>query len=190
MQILLAILSVLTLSQCGKQNTKSGKVDIKITPEIPIVITGDVGGLHPKTQPWFDFSVELTNNSDYTFKIVAVKAEIVLLDGSGSSMEATWAPSEYDFSNDVYTCSYVDFGTWRAGESKTMYLTNQTGASQCPTTNATTTVNALFTADNLPKAANPNNFRYRVKLKPLGYFINDAGDPDDRFERYKSFFTK
>jgi hypothetical protein len=65
-----------------------------------------------------------------------------------------------------------------------MYVTNTTGASNCYSGPIG------FFADNLPIPANSNNFRYRVKLKPLGYFVNADGEADDRFERYKSFFTK
>ena len=169
--------------QCGKQESKSSPVQINIVPDVPIVITASIEGQEGKEAPWFAFRVSIDNTTDQAFEIVALQIDITGQGTSGQLETKTLAfdPSQADYSLNDISCAYGSFGIWQPGQKKDIGVTGTTGCLSFA---------AKFFAGNNPKGTNANSFRYRVKAKPLGYFIDAQGDPDDRFEKFKYFFTK
>ncbi len=173
------------LVQCGQQKGKTANVTIYPIPAEPIVITADVtSGGKKFTAPWFDFTIKMKNGSDQPFVIVAIMASVSITDSSGAIATKDFAgdPGQANFENEVIICQYSDFGTFTVGEEDYIKITHSD--TSCP--------NGIrvFRVDGLPKPINANNYRYRVKLKPLGYFMDTAGLPDDRFEKEKTFYTQ
>jgi hypothetical protein len=181
-RVLLAALSFLFLIQCKGGANKADGAEITITPNTPIVITADIAS-PSRASPWFSFETSIENKTDSAFEIVALEAEITGTDDTGNlvSRKVAWSPSEFNYSTLSLQCSYASFGTWQPGDKKELQIT---GAGTC--------VSGIpqFIADGNPDGPNDDSFRYKVKLKPLGYFIDAEGDPSDRFEKFKLFFTK
>ncbi len=152
-------------------------------PETPIVITASIEGAEGKEAPWFGFRVNIDNQSDQTIELVALQLDITGQGNGGQLTTATVAfdPSQADFTLNDLQCEYTTFGTWGPGIKRDIGVIAH---GLCPGGGL-----QFFTGGN-PKGPNGNNFRYRVKAKPLGYFIDSAGNPDDRFEKFKYFFTK
>lgn len=173
------------LVQCGQQKGKTANVAIYPIPAEPIVITADVtAGGKKFTAPWFDFTMKLRNGSDQAFVIVAIMAQISITDNTGAVATKDYAgdPGQSNFENDVIICQYADFGTFTVGEEDYIKITH--ADTNCP--NGV----RVFRVDALPKPISANNYRYRVKLKPLGYFVDSSGLPEDRFEKDKIFYTQ
>ncbi len=181
-RICLIVLSLCAV-QCGKKLSKSSPVEVTIVPDVPIVITASIEGAAGKEAPWFSFKVSLDNQTDQAFEIVALQIEISGQGSSGQLETRTLAfdPSQLDYTLNELACSYGTFGVWQPGQKKDIGVTGTTGCLS---------LIAKFYAGGNPKGPNANSYRYRVKAKPLGYFIDAAGDPDDRFEKFKYFFTK
>ncbi len=186
--ILAAILILVAstgLIQCGNQKSKTANVEIFIVPEIPIVITADVtdGNGKKSTAPWFDFTMRIKNGSEQAFVVVAIVGEITITDSNGSTNTKTYAgdPGLFNYSNDTIECTYGTFGRWEVGEES--YIAVAHANASCP--NRT----AAFRVDSLPKPLGAS-YRYRVKVQPVGYFIDDDDLPADRFEKFHFFYTQ
>lgn len=184
LQLVFCVFAVFALVDCSKKKSKSQEVDVTIAPEKPIVITADATINGKKVAaPWFQFYVSLKNNSEENVTIIAVEAEIT---GQGASGQLTtanvaWSAGSFDGPyNDLIDCNYNDFGTWAPGEERSVSLDGI--FDECDGV-------AVFLVGSNPKSPNGNSFRYRVKLKPLGWF-GTILDPSDRFERFKYFYTQ
>jgi hypothetical protein len=76
------------------------------------------------------------------------------------------------------------------GDDKPLQLDG--ARSACYDTNADGTLAPRypsFYVGGNPKGPNGTNFRYRIKLKPLGWF-GSLFAPTDRFEKFKYFQTQ
>ena len=175
--------------QCGSKKSKSSPVQVNIIPDTPIVITASIEGQEGKEAPWFKFRVSVDNLTDQAFELVALQLEIT---GQGSSGQLTTAEAAFDPSsfNVVVLdtqCEYKTFGTWAPNTKREIGVIGYpiTGGLTCPS------LTAEFVVGGNPKGGpSGKNFRYRVKAIPLGYFVDANGDPEDRFEKFKYFFTK
>lgn len=178
----------LFLISCGGKSGKSNKIEVKAIPEKPIVITGDtVANGKDCSAPWFAYDVRIKNGADAKLRIVAIQAEVTGTSegGTPTTTTVTWSPSDFDGNHlgiDSPTCTYETFGTWDPDQDKEIELTG--AYSLCPTG-----ITDLFVCDN-PTGPQGKSFRYRVKLKPLGYFLDEDDIPSDRFEKFKMFFTQ
>jgi len=167
------------LAQCGKDDSKESGAKFTISPKKPIVITAKVSdGTKEYNPPWFEFRLSLDNRTGDVVTIVAVELEITGIDemGQPSTRTVAVAPSDFNWSTDTFECNYFSFGTWQKNEDETFLL--DTGNPAClgfP----------VFRIPDNPKGS----YRYRVKMKPLGYF-GDFGEANDRFEKYQYFHTQ
>ena len=177
------LLMLFTLPQCGEEG-KASKADFDIVPGKPIVITGDIeeNGTTIKA-PWFKFTASLTNNTGDSITLVAMKVEVIAISESGatSTVEKSFAPSMANYSTiSGFECAYKTFGTWADGETKKLRFDN--GSSSCLADDFE------FTVDSLPKQPG-SNFRYRVRLTPLGWFGTET-EPTDRFTKQLTIYTQ
>lgn len=181
--VTLILIASTGLVQCGQQKGKAANVSVFPIPDEPVVITADVtiSGKDVKG-PWFRFAVKLKNGSDQKFEIVALQAEISITDQTGNSVTKDFAsaPGGLNIETDTLTCKYDSYGTFDVNEEE--YLQVE-GTGSCPT------IIPSFVIDGLAKPTG-NSYRYRVKLKPVGYFVDSNGLPDGRFEKEKTFFTQ
>jgi len=182
--MLLIILAALHALQCGKKESKSSPAIITVAPEKPIVINTDIESPSIKAA-WFKFDVTVDNKTEFPFEIIALEAEVTAMDASGqfSTTDVAWVPSSINFSNDVIICNYSTYGIYAVGEKKKLGYYDEAGIG-CPTGSA------RFTSDGHPSGPSEKNFRYKVKLIPQGYFIDGNGDAEDRFEKFKLFYTQ
>lgn len=178
---LLSAIALSSLVQCGKTVSKAANVVITQVPDKPIIITADVGVY---TAPWFDFTIRIKNGSTQKFTIVAITVDVTITDANGQQATKTYAADAgiFDISTDSLVCTYSTFGTWAVNEEK--YVSIGNGGTGCPNREVG------FRVDGLPKPFNTNSYRYSVKVKPLGYFIDDNDLPADRFEKFKYFYTQ
>lgn len=193
--ILISALSSLAI-QCGANKSESQKVEFAVVPGSPIVFSANgsytVGGVKVTLgAPWYGFQVRVFNKSAQKVKIIAVKVETSIALVTGTTSNSTeYNPGKFDYSipDTSITCAFDDFGVYNAdmGSETAMYLTR---ASTSPALNCGTEPIPLFYVTGAP--ADPNkNYRYRVKVTPLGFFINGAGEPEDRFETDFTFTTQ
>ncbi len=179
----------LGLSACGGGGGgKSANTRLRILPEKPIVILGptkdqagqDIDG------PWFEFGMEVTNNTDETITVKALVAEVTAQDETGQFVTgtATWAATQVSktvlIAGEDFSCTYTNFGEIAPLATEALVLDN--GVAQCLTA-------PRFTVGSNESGVNGSNFRYRVKVKPLGWFGTDT-NPSDRFEKSVTFFTQ
>lgn len=184
-RVLFCVFAVASLSQCKGGKSKSQAAEMTVYPAQPIVIDASVKiGDKTYNKPWFSFEVEIENLTGYRFRIVALEAIITATSSSGTTTTKTvaWAPGEADYTLDDLKCSYTIFGTWDLNEKKKLRLENSN--------NLCGQADALFFSDNNERGVNGNSFRYKVKVKPQGYFIDENGNPDDRFDKTKTIFTR
>ena len=170
---------------CAGEKSKSQGANITVTPSKPIVIDADVTDDSGKklTRPWFEFRTRINNTTGDTITIVALQAEIYAQGPSGMQQKATVAftPSEFNFKlSETQDCKFSSFGVWANGDDKQLYLEN--GNENCNRT-------PVFRIGSNPTGPNGTNFRYRVQLKPLGWF-GPADKATDRFDKTFSFFTQ
>lgn len=172
---------------CAGDKSKSQGASLAVNPSKPIVINADITDDNGKklTRPWFEFRTRMTNNTGDTITIVALQADVYAQGPSGQQQKTTVAftPSEFNFKiSDTQECKFSNFGVWeKDGEKdKAFILDNgQTGCTRTP----------VFRIGSNPTGPTGNNFRYRVQLKPLGWF-GTADKATDRFDRTFSFFTQ
>lgn len=183
--ILICLILLPGITSCGGEKSKSHGAEVEIIPEKPIVITADTkdGSGNDVKAPWFEFRMRINNNTGHEFTIVAVSAEIFAQGSSGQpeTKIAAWTPSDFDFSLDEDTeCKFSSFGTWEVGASQVLVLKN--GIDACER------IPKFMVGDNLTGITG-KNYRYRVRVKPLGWFGTEL-EPEDRFEKVETFFTQ
>lgn len=183
----LLILLIPLIGQCGGKKGKSAEVEIEAIPDKPVVINADsTSGDKTYKKPWFKFQVKLTNNSDTKITIVALETETVSTTISGfNTMKGAVDPSTHNKTisiNDVvHECNYASYGTIDAKSSGFLQISHQD--PECPQGPITFFIDGVTVDDVSP------NFRFRVKLKPIGWF-GPADEPQDRFENSGSFSTQ
>ncbi len=183
--ILMTILAVPALASCGGKKSKSQLADLTVNPERPIVITADatLSGDKKITGPWFQFTMNMTNGSTEPITIVALELEVSAPDDTGviSSRPVAFSPGEFDFNlTETINCKYASFGTWQPGQTKAMTLESSSDACKgIP----------MFIVGSNAKGADGKNFRYRVKVKPAGWF-GTFDKATDRFEKSIVFTTQ
>lgn len=171
--------------QCGGKKSKSSDAQITVSPAQPIVIDVDLPDNDPPIRKsWFKFSVNINNKTGYTFEIIALEAEITAMDSTGgfSTRKVAWAPSEFNYTLNDIKCTYGTFGQWSPDQNKSLALQPQSGCVDGTVS---------FIADGNPSGPLGNQFRYKVKIKPVGYFVDTAsGEAEDRFTKTKLFYTQ
>jgi hypothetical protein len=189
------ILFIAALTSCGGDKSKSEKAKLSIIPEKPIVITGDAVDDNDTAikAPWFSFRASMTNESAYTVTIVALEVEVTGQNESGSSVTSTVAftPSQFNSSFEkpdgngatvTIECKYKYFAELAPGTGGGFRLMG--AVSDCGTPIPT------FYVGNNPKGREgSNNYRYTLRLKPLGWFGTYLL-PTDRYERTQTFYTQ
>jgi len=184
---------------CSKK-TKSQDVGVEVTPSKPIVFNADTTVSAGQNQidvsaPWFKFSVKINNQSTDPILIINLKAEASITNGTGQTAtgESTFDPSlsnytiEATATEEAIPCTYNSFGLFppRAGDAAAEPI------RMVPSENADVCSAAVidFYLDGLPDGGE-GNYRYSIKLSPIGYFVNAQNEPADRFERSITFRTQ
>lgn len=198
----LCALLVFGAAQCSNKG-KSSKIDLEVTPDQPIVITGDFKiGDRTISSPWFKFKVKVTNNSDEPVTILSLSMIVdgFSTDGQFIEKKATIGPSDANFTMDcttdiTWSVEYDTFGTFDPGESKYLYLVPSL-SSPSPNIGACSTATATINKVWLYLGGNPNkdtdhvsSYSYRVTLTPVGWFGTNE-EPTDRFEKSIYFSTQ
>jgi hypothetical protein len=194
---MMGILFITALSSCGGDEGKSGKVKLSIIPEKPIVITADSVDDNDNIikAPWFSFRASMNNTSTDTVTVVALEVEVTGTDENGSTVsgKVAFTPSQFNTSIEkpdgsgatvTVDCKYTYFAQLAAGTTasdlKLYGADPDCGDPPVPT----------FYVGNNPKGREgSNNYRYTVKMKPLGWFGSYLL-PTDRFERTQTFYTQ
>lgn len=128
---------VLVGVSCSSKKSDSASVDFQVLPGTPQVITGNYtyGDNKTATAPWFQFKVQVTNNSTQEFTMIGLQLTVTAFSKEGVSIVKTGTFSPAD-SNQTISCGaaagsstavtwnakYTDFGTWLPGESKNVYV--------------------------------------------------------------------
>lgn len=172
---------------CGKKAAdKSDSVTIDIEPPEPIVITADTSKF---SAPWFTFKVKISNGADAILNLVAVSFEVSITDRNGNTLSGSGAFSPSDLDDEVSTedaaCTFEEFDEYNPEDSFYLQSTNTSTDADCPTD----PIEITFAPEGLPSSDNLSAYRYKIKLTPEGWFINDDGTLE-RFTRFKQFFTK
>lgn len=196
LHIMMGILFIAGLASCGGDTSKSGKAKMSILPEKPVVITADVEQDGKKySGPWFNFRGSMFNGSTDTITVVALEIEVTGMGSSGNPTTSKVAFSPGQFNQDVVylpmgattpitvACKYTHFAQLNAGDD-----------SQFELLGAPETVCAgygpVFIIGGNPKGPPGNtNFRYTLKIKPVGWF-GTYDTPTDRFMRQQTFYTQ
>lgn len=194
---MMGILFITALTSCGGDEGKSGKVKLAIIPEKPIVITADSVDDQDNAikAPWFSFRASMNNTSTDTVTVVALEVEVTGTDGSGSTVsgKVAFTPSQFNTSIEkadpsgttiTVECKYTYFAQLTAGtvgaDFKLYGADPACGDPPIPT---------FYVANNPKGREGSNNYRYTVKIKPLGWF-GPYLLPTDRFERTQTFYTQ
>ncbi len=189
--IVISLFLATTLISCGGGGTTKGsKTSVDIIPPKPIVITGPTKDSLGNDVPgaWYRFSVSITNPTDEELTIVALQVETTTVDENGQSTttDTTFSPTQYNFQfSENIQCKYSSFGTIAANSSANLGLASG-GNPEC-------TGIAVFIVGGNSTGPNGNNFRYRVKVKPLGWFGPEGLSTTasfDRYEKTETFFTR
>ncbi len=180
--LILILFSAALLVQCGNDKNPAAKAKIIVNPKEPIVLLGAPSGTD-RTPPYFMFTVRIDNQTEGTFVIVSMKIEVTGISDSGTpiTVESYFDPSEKNETFENYECEYTSFGTWAPGVSQELRVDNaNTNCFSGP---------VMFIAESNPKNS-AGNYRYRVKVQPIGYFVDADGVATDRFEKFAYFFTR
>lgn len=183
----------ITVSGCGEEKNKSEGAVFEVLPSTPIVILGDVEIGDKKVQgPWFSFRVKMANTTDEDITIIALSITIFAQSENGQQVktEVAFSPSDFNFeittgtgdSAKTFECKFHSFGTWAKGQASTS-LSLDNGNTDCAGRIP------IFYIGNGEKGRNGNNFRYRVEVKPQGWF-GDYYVPKDRFNTDFVFYTQ
>jgi hypothetical protein len=183
--VAICALFLASLAQCAKKKSKSDGAEFGILPEKPIVILGDTkdSSGNDIKGPWFNFRVNMMNGTEDIVTIVALVLEVYAQDSSGQIVKAdvAFTPAAFDFTlSEDKECKFSTFGTWTVGEKKGFLLENS---------DPTCTRIPVFYIGNNPSGISGKNYRYRVKVKPMGWF-GTYDDPTDRFDKSFSFYTQ
>lgn len=181
---LLALVVAALSVQCAAKKSKSSAAVITVSPERPTVIDVDIEDPETKAS-WFEFDVTIDNQTEYPFEIIGLKAEVTSMDESGFFVTKTnvWVPSESNFTLDSLVCNYSTFGVFAVNEKKKLQIYDQFNQN-CPEGNI------RFVSDGNSSGPDNRHFRYKVKLTPIGYFVDSTGEAEDRFEKFKVFYTQ
>lgn len=185
---LISISVALGLASCGGAKGKSASLGVSIIPERPIVITGNGVSFTGTviTAPWFGFSVTMTNPTDEPITIIGLQMEVSSLDSNGEVVTTTFTSTPAEFNRpygDSISCTHYTFGTIPANTTTDTPLSvTLSGVPEC-------TAIPVFTPSGIPSGPSKNNFYYKVKIKPLGWF-GTYTTPSDRLEKFKYFTTQ
>ena len=196
---------LLFLLNCGKKG-KSSEVDIVVLPEQPIVFTSDLtylNGTSTVTVPknWFKFSLGLNNHSDSAITISALHVEVTMTSSTGSVTRKTadFNPNSFNYTvsstsggvTTSTTCTFSDFGQFdpRGIPAGPSYNNRSLFLIATPVNAACGIVTPTFYVGGLTDASGGNNFTYRVKVTPVGWF-GDRNHPEDRFSGSTTFSTQ
>lgn len=188
MRIIMFFTFALSLSACGGGGGgKSANTKIRILPEKPIVFTAPTKDMSGGTiqGPWFSFRMEVSNNTDETVTIQVLEADVSAQDANGQfvTTTATWSASALTktvtVAGEDFECEFTDFGEIAPGTTQQLSLTNS--EPLCATL-------PEFIVGSNPKG-DGENYRYRVKVKPVGWFGTYAV-PTDRYQKSATFFTQ
>jgi hypothetical protein len=173
------------LAQCSKAKTKSEEVTFSVLPDRPIVIDGDTVDSHGNKvkAPWFQFRLSVNNKSGSTVTVVAFQVTVYGQSSSGStqSTPASFSSTDFNYTTDLLDCEYPSFGEFPTGKGdQALSLSNA---------NTNCTAQPIFFVGNGTSGVSGSNFRYRVVVKPQGWFGTYA-DPSDRFEQTFTFYTQ
>lgn len=185
-QILLLILLPL-LAQCGGKGGRSQDTSASAIPEQPIVITADlkVGDITYQA-PWFRFKVSMSNSSDLPLYVIALKVDVTF-PLTGETRSYTFSPSEANYtftdaSNVTTKCEYDNYGLLAPGtQDYTLKVNN--GVTNCGV------AEIWFIPSGLPVDPNLQRFTYRVKITPLGWFV-ESPTKSERYIYSSSFTTQ
>lgn len=207
LRVLLVMLATVSVVQCSSKDGKSQQVEVTVDPENPIVITGDskdnLG--NEIAAPWIKFRVHISNQSNSPVTIIGIQMKVTRVgDISGTPLETSFTASNLNYSLETGdTCSYGSFGTLGPNEADTLRgildppVTNECAGFEFATNPGTATqaekdeTLATFFAGDLPTTEDESkaNYRYKVELKPLGWF-GTIDDQQDRFDRTIIFYTR
>lgn len=198
LQLAMIFFMGLGVLRCGAKG-KSADVDFSVTPDSPIVITGDfkVGDKTVKA-PWFSFGGTVTNNSDEEVTIVALEMTVTgtTINGGFISKNVTVTPSDFDFSvacNDdtTWQSAFVSFGTYASGQSADLQLpATPTAPADCAGVVSASYEAKIFVGSNPSKDGDQvSSYNFTVYAKPLGWF-GSYNKPTARFEKNIVFMTE
>lgn len=197
-KIIFPVILLLT-AQCGGKS-KSSDVKISVSPTNPIVFLNDFSYTGPSGNtvmikgPYFQYTVQIENNSDEPLTLIGLHIEVSGTDETGtlSVVPTDYVPAQDNIASDSLTCIYADYGQFQKkgdtpdtgdhGYSYSMYE-NPNGPPECPKGPVT------FFAPGNPKPASTSTIRYSVVVKPIGYF-GKRGAPTDRFTGQATIFTQ
>lgn len=193
--IMIAVLLFSTLTSCGNNNSKSDKAKISIIPGKPIVITADTKiGDKEIPAPWFNFRASMSNNSDTTVTIIALELEITGVGKTGTTTTGKAGFVATDFNETIQylapgatapvnvECKYRYFAQLDPSTSSELKLMGAASVCGTPTP-------VFYIGNNPTGPDNAPNYRYTVKIKPLGWF-GTYDLPTDRFEKTQTFYTQ
>jgi hypothetical protein len=196
-KIIALLALVLITAQCGSQG-KSAQVSMAVQPAQPIVILGDfVLGNVTILHPWYEFQVQVTNNSDTTVTVLGFQLNVtaMTLAGPTAPVQITIMPSGMNF---TYTCSdsstldvtYTDFGEIPPATTKYLYLTYRGSLTGTCTQPPDITPAKLYAPGN-PDMQNDHilNYNYQVAAEVLGWF-GTYDNPIDRLDKTIYFGTQ
>lgn len=181
--ILIGSLAVLALASCGGAKSKSAGATFQVNPGKPIVISADAPkGAKTIKGPWFGFTLSMTNSTTDPITLIALEYEVAGQTDNGTTViKGVFSPSEHDFTSDTLKCEYTSFGTWAPGETRIVGLPN--GNAGCATDST------IFLSQGNPKGTFTQNYHYRVKVKPAGWF-GTLDNATDRFDKTFNFSTQ
>lgn len=198
----LSALLIFGAAQCSNKG-KSSQIDLEVTPDQPIVITGDFKvGDRTISSPWFRFKVKVTNNSDEDVTIIAINMIVDAFSTTGQMIEkkTVLVPSDdnttVDCSADItWSVEYDNFGVILPGQSRYLYL-KPSDSSPAPGVGVCTVAGETIDPVWLYFGGAPDkdhdgtsSYAYRVTLDPVGWF-GDFENPTDRFEKSIYFSTQ
>jgi hypothetical protein len=174
---------------CGKAG-KSDDTKMSFNPARPIVITADATITADKkvTGPWFRVASTFTNNTDTPISLFALKMTTTWISPTGavSTSETYILPSDANYSyasgDTSISCEYATFGTWTAGESRTITPLNS-ATGDCSQTIS------IWYLHGLSGGKDATNFRYKVEVEPIGWFGTES-DAQDRYKKSFQFYTQ
>lgn len=192
--IVICLLVTVGIVSCGGGGSSKGsKTIVNIVPPKPIVITGPTKDSTGAEIPgaWYRFSVSIDNPTDEEVTIIAVDVETTAQSPEGQTIvtKTTFTPSNFNFAlSDTVTCKYTSFGTFGAASTGGVFWLDGQGdfITGCDRY-------AIFIVGNQGTGPSGKNFRYRVKMKPQGWFGPEdlvTGNPSfDRYEKQVNFYT-
>jgi hypothetical protein len=204
---------LLSLAQCGSEDSLSSDVKLVFVPDDPVVINADfklnAGTDFEKTvaAPWFIFRAGVINNSDKILSLVTFTFKVTGFGGS-TDYESSIDPSvtcDPETNGDevrAYIAEIPAGAEYRAiandgtsllsacNESITDTVSNASGALLYPASVLDTGTYEGWYIDSLPDQGD-DNFTYNVDVIGEGWFTDPlTGEALERLELEDSLFTK